>query len=94
MAVSDEGAHQSALLGLGQLGGHKVLHRRQHCDDGRSDQGTDSQEVVEKDYPHNDLRTTQDTFTSMDRNATDFHTARHFVRNGILREMITGLKGE
>lgn len=24
--LSDERAHQSALLGLGQLGGHKVLH--------------------------------------------------------------------
>lgn len=94
MAVSDEGAHQSALLGLGQLGGHEVLHRRQHCDDGRSDQGTDSQEVVEKDYPHNDLRITHTLPRGQKSNRFSHSSPLCETRHGILRETISGLKGE
>lgn len=40
---------------LGEFGGHKVLDRSQENDDSCSDQGTDTEDVVEKDHTHNDL---------------------------------------
>ena len=49
-------ADQSALLGLGKFGGHKVLDGSQHGDDRGTDQRTDPQEVVEQDHAHDDLR--------------------------------------
>lgn len=56
-------SHQGALLCLGQLGGHEILDRCQHSNDGGSNQGTDSQEVVEQDHSHNDLRRERQTGT-------------------------------
>lgn len=47
--------HQGAPLGLRELGGHKVLYRSQQDDDSRANQGTDPQDVVEKDHAHDDL---------------------------------------